>query len=138
MTCHIVTEGRSDAQLLSRLIPTGSFGAQIHVIAAGGRSPAVSLARSYLAITSDHVALVVDADSEDPAEIDRRRQYILDALREVSNEERFFLLLAVPDLPTMTGQVRSPKTGHQPALSSLRRHREVRGLLQFIGRCEQT
>lgn len=99
MSLIVVTEGPSDVAALRPLLDRALRGDEYRILSAGGRSPAVSLARSFLATSSDSVALVVDADTFSGEEIERRRRYLRDALSDVADPSRFLLLLAVPDLP---------------------------------------
>jgi hypothetical protein len=100
MNTVIVTEGPADVAALRKYLNGRRLRNGYRFMPAGGASPAVSLARSVLATTPDSVALVLAGDSTSTEEIQRRRRYIVDALSEVAEGERFVVLLATPDLET--------------------------------------
>lgn len=103
MTCHIVTEGHTDALLLTELLKpefdTDHNG--IHIIEAGGRSGADSFARSVLATRDEPVALVVDADTVDPEGVVERRSFLEHSLGQVALHDRWKVFLVVPCLEAL-------------------------------------
>ncbi len=66
MTCYVVTEGKSDEQVLAFVVAQLCPGRNIVVTAGGGKSSAVSLARSLLSVRKEPLALTLDADTLDP------------------------------------------------------------------------
>ena len=63
---------------------------------AGGESPAVSLARTYLATDDCRVALVVDADTTDSGKVAEQSLILEESLGLAGPRERFLVLQAVP------------------------------------------
>lgn len=99
MKSVIITEGRADQLLLERLLESLELPKQLYqVVAAGGRSSAESLARTYLADSDYSVALVLDADTNDEERV-REQELILDeSLRSVGPSRPFLVLLAKPEI----------------------------------------
>jgi hypothetical protein len=96
MITHVVVEGESDAAILAALITPHLAPGAFHVTAAGGFSPAISLARTYCLDPDVPVALVLDADSVIPEEVRRRRNLVARNLAPYADSDRFMLLFAEP------------------------------------------
>lgn len=95
MKAYVVTEGASDAAMVSRAL-TGAGLEDVHVAAAGGRSSAISLARSILRSRRRPVALVMDADTTDPARVREQEQVLSDLVSGSTKSPSFRVFLAVP------------------------------------------
>ncbi len=95
--CYIVTEGLADAALLSPLLADAVPVDAVKIVQAGGRSSAVSLARTLLVTRSASVALLVDADTTHPDRVSEMRVELEDSLG-VAPRSRFGVFLAVPSL----------------------------------------
>jgi hypothetical protein len=98
MTTYVVTEGKLDEQILSAVIGQLMPGRSIVVVTGGGKSNAVSLARSLLAVRKEPVAFVVDADTVDPALIQEQRQSFESLLGLVAGRGTWMVALFVPEL----------------------------------------
>jgi hypothetical protein len=100
MKAYVVTEGAYDAALVPRALTSAGL-ENVHVAAAGGRSSAVSLARSILRSRRRPVALVMDADTTDPTRVREQAQVLSDLVFSdgVSGSTKsasFRVFLAVP------------------------------------------
>lgn len=106
----IVTEGECDKLLLTKAlrvirgIPT--FEADV----GSGRSSAISMAQSYLAVTDARVGLVVDADTTSEEEIMEKDAFLRGLLSYVSAPERFDVFQAVPSVEVCLFQIPKVKT----------------------------
>src|SRR5947207_6144800 len=77
MDVHVVTEGKTDELLVRKLLTDELIHhPQIRVVEAGGRSSAQSLARSILGARSEPVAVVIDADTVDSAQLSGQRDFL--------------------------------------------------------------
>lgn len=97
MKSYIVTEGRADAELLSRILGAVAL-PPVHVTDAGGKSSALPLAKSILAGRQSPVALVLDADSLDPVRTSEQERLYSDLMRAASRRVPFRVFLAQPSL----------------------------------------
>ena len=90
----IVTEGEHDRLLLETLLDIAPVDSRIRVVAAGGWSAADSYARSLLMHNTENVALVVDADSNDPHLVENRKRFLRGSLGEISStkERKVFVI----------------------------------------------
>lgn len=100
MKGYIVTEGASDAVLLRSLLEA-ELPDSVGIVAAGGRSSVVSFAKSILVSRREPVALVMDADTIDPAAVRGQEREVYDLLRAASYRTPFRLFLAVPELEAL-------------------------------------
>jgi hypothetical protein len=105
MGIAIIVEGESDKVIvetvLKSVISTPPFG----VVAAGGRSSAVSLARSYFTLPGSLfrlpgslVALLVDADTVDSQQVQEQQRILTDSLAAVAPTWAFEVFVAVPEI----------------------------------------
>jgi hypothetical protein len=101
MNCRIITEGEADRLILDCLLEAVLPKQEFQTLSAGGRSSAVSLARSVLATQPHNVALVVDADTFDPTEVAVRKRRINEALGEVADPARFLVTIVVPEVEAL-------------------------------------
>jgi hypothetical protein len=97
MNAYIVAEGAFDADLLRRLIPT-ELAEQIAVVAADGRSSAVSLSRTILGARQVPTALVVDSHTTNDAQASEQRTILDDLLRLAAESIPYLVVLASPEI----------------------------------------
>jgi len=100
---YVVTEGYIDAEILKRCLPEG-LTRDVYIAVGEGWSSAMSLAGSILVVKARPVALVVDADSEDEAAIEERRDFARSFLRRTSVGVPFEVFLAVPEFEAVLFQ----------------------------------
>jgi len=99
MKALIITEGKLDQLLLEGILKTHPrLRGRYTIVVGGGESSAASLARSYLATSDARVALIADADTNDPDEVPRKHAALSDALGAVAAADRYLVLLAVPEI----------------------------------------
>jgi hypothetical protein len=94
---QIVTEGDTDALILHEILKGRVYDERLIRIA-GGYSSAISLARSMLLYPGKRVALVLDADTNDPDAIEKRQRFVEAALEEYAFDSQFRVFLAVPTI----------------------------------------
>ncbi|MEE7455892.1 hypothetical protein MPAR168_24050 [Methylorubrum populi] len=95
MTTFLVVEGPSDAAVMRTLITAAEID-DIAVISGQGKSSAMSLAKSLAVSRAARVAVLVDADTRDPRQIDEQRRTFRDLQGSAVELTRLFL--AVPTL----------------------------------------
>ncbi|MFZ3006040.1 MAG: hypothetical protein WA047_07670 [Phenylobacterium sp.] len=95
MTTFLVVEGPSDAAVMRTLITAAEI-PDVAVISGRGKSSAMSLAKSLAVSRSARVAVLVDADTRDPRQIDEQRRTFRDLQGSAAGLTRLFL--AVPTL----------------------------------------
>jgi len=99
MKCVIVVEGKLDELLVSNALKTEpKLKGKFKLAVAGGKSSAISLARSYLASTSAAVAILLDADTIEEGKIGEERDSTAYLLASVAASERFKVVLSVPTI----------------------------------------
>src|SRR2546423_11003177 len=100
MKAQIVTEGETDRVLLTHLLRIAAAEADFEVRAAGGRSAAISLAKSLLRRAAPAVALVVDADTVDDRRIREEYSLLRDSMTEAtaSSQRPYAVILMVPEI----------------------------------------
>lgn len=103
---YVVTEGKSDAEILKRLLPEAIV-ANTEFVAASGRYGAQSLASTILAVKRRPVALVVDADTEDQFLVREREEFSRELLRQTASGVPFAVFTAVPELEAVFFQDKS-------------------------------
>ncbi len=97
MTAYLVCEGERDARLLTHILPKELL-ETVEIIPAGGLSAVKSLARSLLVRRHAPVAVVIDSDSLETAQIEARSKDVRDIIGGVSANTPFRVILAVPTL----------------------------------------
>jgi hypothetical protein len=95
MTIFLVVEGPSDAAVMRTLITAAEI-PDVAVISGQGKSSAMSLAKSLAVSRAARVAVLVDADTRDPRQIDEQRRTFRDLQGSAVGLTRLFL--AVPTL----------------------------------------
>jgi hypothetical protein len=99
--CFVIVEGPLDVGMFRKLLD-GLFGDDaIRLTDAGGKSSAVSLARTILARRPEHVALVVDAEENDPEKVAAAQTELEAALGAVAPAVRFGVFLFAPSLESV-------------------------------------
>lgn len=91
----LVVEGPSDAAVMRTLVTAAEI-PDVAVIPGGGKSSAMSLAKSLAVSRVARVAVLVDADTRDPRQIDEQRRTFSDLQGSAAGLTRLFL--AVPTL----------------------------------------
>lgn len=100
MKAYLVTEGESDAQLL-RVLLAKEVRQGLRILPGGGRSAAISLARSLNSARQAPVALVVDADTTNEGRVSEDRDSIGYLLRMHSSGAPIEVFLAVPEVEVL-------------------------------------
>ena len=98
MTKVIICEGNSDSVLLRQLL---SIPPDAKFIAAGGRSNANSLARTYLTKPDTFVLLALDSDTTTDTGVGERKDFLNWALGQVARSERWHVLLFIPEIESI-------------------------------------
>lgn len=98
MSTIIVTEGEQDRELIRKLLVPPLPEASVRCVIGGGRSGAVSVARTMLSTTPDRVALVLDADTTNQLRIETERSELEALLRLAGEGRRGRVFLAVPEI----------------------------------------
>lgn len=97
MTAYIVCEGERDVQLLKCLLPK-EFISSVEIVAAGGLSAVKSLARSLVVRRQLPVAIVADADSISPEQVEQRLKDTEEIVGNIAANTLVKVILAVPSL----------------------------------------
>jgi hypothetical protein len=100
MTIFLVVEGASDAAVMRTLITAAQI-PDMAVISGQGKSSAMSLAKSLAVSRAARVAVLVDADTRDPRQIDEQRRTFSDLQGSAVGLTRLFL--AVPTRSERSG-----------------------------------
>lgn len=98
MTCNIVVEDQVAIDLTRYVLKAAGLHEQVRIFRAGGRSAGVSLVRTLLVARDAPVAVILDADSTVPADVEQRRSRTQEAIREVGDLSRTLLVLAEPEI----------------------------------------
>jgi hypothetical protein len=93
----LITEGESDTALMKALVGSGHTDCTRY-IAAGGRSSADALARSYLTDPTTKVVVVVDADTSDPNLVEERKRFLQRSLGQIAESTRWHVLVIAPEI----------------------------------------
>lgn len=100
MKAYVITEGRFDADLLTRILGP----AVLQSVAVGeskGVSSAISLARSVIAVRQKPIAFFADSDALADHAIERRRQEIGELIGLAAGSTPFKIILAVPEIEVL-------------------------------------
>jgi len=98
MNCMVITAGETDAAIIRRLVAPPAVRGPVAVIAAAGRSSAVSQARSYLITRPDAVALLVDADTTDVRRASEMKSDLDALLHMIAASSRSEVFMALPSI----------------------------------------
>lgn len=93
----IVVEGAVDATILKGIL-RGAVQTPPKIMIAGGRSSAVSLARTILVGRSCPIAVVLDADTKDPRQIAQTHGELEASLAAAGSTAPFWVCVAVPTI----------------------------------------
>lgn len=94
---YVVTEGKTDVELLKRVLPVRIVQAT-EFVPGHGMDSARSLARSILASKRLPVALVVDADTDDERAVREREGFLDYYLRQAAAGIQFRVFTAIPEI----------------------------------------
>lgn len=94
---YVVTEGKTDVELLKRVLPERIVQAT-EFVPGHGMDSARSLARSILASKRLPVALVVDADTDDERTVREREGFLDYYLRQAAAGIPFRVFTAIPEI----------------------------------------
>ncbi len=94
---YVVTEGKTDVAILKSLLPPNLVD-QTGFVAGSGSYSAQTLAQSLLVAKQRPVALVVDADTEDVLSVQEKKDFLHEALNQVSPGVPFGVFVAVPEM----------------------------------------
>jgi hypothetical protein len=95
---EIVVEGKTDLQILTAILTSVVSPDLFRITAAGGFSPAISLSNTYCLRGNSPVALVLDSDSTDVEEVQRRKSLVLRSLSPYVESGRVRLFFAEPSI----------------------------------------
>lgn len=101
MTLHVLVESNTAAILLAKALHREQAGGLVEIRASGTSSSLFAAARTLLAVRNEPVALVLDADSTDPAAARRRRQDAAEVIGATADAAPLRILVAVPALEAL-------------------------------------
>jgi len=127
MKSYVVVEGSFDAKLIATLIKEFLPGQEVVVAEAGGKSSAVSLARSLLVTRHLPVLLAVDADTVDPQSVRENKQNLESLLGMVADPGLWRVVLFEPEIEvTLLSNLRFAETLFEAKLT-----REQKALIHY-------
>jgi hypothetical protein len=94
---YVITEGRTDIEILKHLLPQPLL-AETTFVEGGGGTAALSLSSTILAVKQRPVALIMDADTENQTEIEKRENFLRGWLQQTAAGTPFSILIAVPEI----------------------------------------
>jgi hypothetical protein len=97
MTIHILTESTFDAALLATVLTEDDL-REASIRAVDGQSSIYSVARTFLAVRQEPVAVVIDAESSDPRAVSRRRDAAEEVIGDVASGVPYRVIVAVPEM----------------------------------------
>lgn len=100
-SAYIVTDNQETSQLLHQILPQNLL-VEIQIIASSTRSGALSLASSIMLEKRRPVALVLDAETTEPKQIQEKYSFISSLLLPASAEVSYKILLPSPSAQTLT------------------------------------
>jgi hypothetical protein len=106
MNAYIVAEGKSDVDILRKLLPE-DIAEQVRVIGSNGRSSSISTAGSFMIDERKPVALVLDSSKEDERNINSQLSTLNYLLRQASAGTTFKVILAIPEIESIFTHDRS-------------------------------
>lgn len=99
MKTYVIAEGSGDAEIIRNALNAG--GVENYEVASGsGPSASLSLAKSIMTVRQAPVALVLDAETNDPNKIEEMYNVYYDLLASRSPGSKFRVFLAAPDIET--------------------------------------
>jgi hypothetical protein len=101
MTLHALVESNTAAIFLLKTLREEQANGSVEIRASGPSSSLYAAARTLLAVRSEPVALVLDANSTDPEAEGRRRQTAEEVVGEAAGAAPLRVLVAVPALEAL-------------------------------------
>jgi len=92
----VVVEGKIDKDLLEKQWKHKPR--NVEIVEAGGRSSAISLARSILITKNAPIALVIDADTLNERKIEEQEQFIYEITKHNHADSMFKVFMPKPNL----------------------------------------
>jgi hypothetical protein len=137
MITSVIVEGETDKQFVLAVFAAATV-TQAEAVVAGGRSSAISLARSYLTLPSRTVALLLDADTSDAALAQEQRDILDGSLGTVAPAWQYGIFLAVPAIEATlftTPQVAAAAFGNTLSADAMLRgkYEPKRTIAELIG-----
>ena len=136
MATVVITEGESDQALVEFVLRKVAPEADVRVRSAGGRSSAVSLARSHLVSKQERLLLLLDADTTNAERLAEQKMILEDSLASVADRSKFDVILAQPELEAVLfadRQIVHRLTGREPSDEQMTRGKyQPKGALQEI------
>jgi hypothetical protein len=131
-TAYIVTEGKDNATDLQQLLPS-ELTQDITIVGAGSWYSAFSMAGTLMSDRSRPVILIVDANSDNPAQNQERTQTLTQLLRPAASTAPYIVILAIPTLAEVIRALNNLTTPEQIA-----QHSFVHQISQFLSTsCKQ-
>jgi hypothetical protein len=110
MRTHVLVESNQSAMMLAKVLSTELEAGLIEIRAAGPLSSLYSAARTLLAVRGEPVALLLDADSNDPEAVARRQLTAEEVVGDVASSAALRVLVAVPAIEALLFLRRDPIT----------------------------
>jgi|GEM_PF-3222220 len=95
---YVICAGETDRAILGAVLGNLADLPSIRLVQGGGRSGAVSFARTYLTRPDARVVLVCDADTTNQKRIAEERQALEGVLGLAGPSERYLVVLAIPEI----------------------------------------
>jgi hypothetical protein len=140
----LITDRKTDVAILERLLPP-SLTQTIRFYAADGKSSAISAAATLLTDRMRPIAIVLDADTENPSEIREKIELANTLLYPASSPEvPFKVFMAAPSIASILSQ-HSPVTDPTEILDrltpsqiqTLQQHPLIQQLIEFLSSVTQ-
>jgi len=140
----LITDRKTDVAILERLLPP-SLTQTIRFYAADGKSSAISAAATLLTDRMRPIAIVLDADTENPSEIREKIELANTLLYPASSPEvPFKVFMAAPSISSILSQ-HSPVTDPTETLDrltpsqiqTLQQHPLIQQLIEFLSSVTQ-
>jgi hypothetical protein len=125
---YVVTESEEAASLFNRVLPADLL-KDTGVVSAGGKYAAFSMASTLMSARSRPVALVIDADSDNPAVV-REKEETTASLLLPAAIVPYKVCVAVPSIAALNREF-----GDSPSLEqvqALQQHPLIQQVIQFL------
>lgn len=142
---YVVTEGEIDVAILKKLLPS-ELAQHFTFYAAHGTYAARSAAGTLLSVRMRPVALVLDADTEDPAEVREKIELVNTMLYPASSPETpFKVFLATPSIASILSSshvdnaelIKMLDRLTPDQIQALQRHPLIQHLIEFLSTVTQ-
>ena len=100
MKAYIICEDDLDSQLLQRVLPRELLNS-VGIVVGGSLSSVKSMARSLVVRRRVPVAIIVDADTVDPDQVEERRREVKEIVEGVAANTPVGVILAVPAIESV-------------------------------------